>query len=142
MKKSAKKTAVAVALILAGIGFLIYKGVSETGVYYMTVAEVMESEEAALAGRGIRVSGKVVGGTVEQDQRDLVLAFTVRDLEDEGRTMKVIYRGVAPDAFKPDAEVILEGGYDRDRNTFFAETLLAKCPSKYESEVPGEGKKG
>jgi len=138
MKKSIKKTVVAVMLIVAGVGFLIYKGVSETGVYYLTVGEVVTADQGSFNDRGIRVAGKVVDGTVEYNQRDLLLTFKVRDLDDDTKTMKVVYRGVVPDAFKPDVEVILEGSYDRAENTFTAKTLLAKCPSKYSKEEPGE----
>lgn len=138
MKKSARKTLVAVLLIVAGVGFLIYKGVSETGVYYLTVGEVVGADTEGFSDRGIRVSGKVVDGTVEYNQRALNLKFTVRDLADEEKTMKVVYTGVVPDAFKPDVEVILEGSYDRATNTFHAKTLLAKCPSKYSKEENGE----
>ncbi|GBE36729.1 cytochrome c-type biogenesis protein CcmE [bacterium BMS3Bbin07] len=138
MKKSAKKTVIAVMLIVAGVGFLIYKGVSETGVYYLTVGEVIAADPGSFNDRGIRVSGKVVEGSTNYNQRDLLLTFTVRDLDDDTKTMKVMYTGVVPDAFKPDVEVILEGSYDRARNTFSATTLLAKCPSKYKIEETGE----
>ncbi|NOY39105.1 MAG: cytochrome c maturation protein CcmE [Nitrospirae bacterium] len=138
MKKSVKKTVIAVMLIVAGVGFLIYKGVSETGVYYLTVNEVIAADPESFNDRGIRVSGKVVEGSTNYNQRDLLLTFTVRDLDDETKTMKVTYTGVVPDAFKPDVEVILEGSYDRESNTFSATTLLAKCPSKYKTEETGE----
>ncbi|NOZ26406.1 MAG: cytochrome c maturation protein CcmE [Nitrospirae bacterium] len=138
MKKSVKKTMVAVILIVAGVGFLIYKGVSETGVYYLTVSEVTGADPETFTDRGIRVSGKVVDGTVEYNQRELLLTFTIKDMADDARTMKVVYTGVVPDAFKPDVEVILEGSYERETNTFHAKTLLAKCPSKYSKEENGE----
>jgi cytochrome c-type biogenesis protein CcmE len=40
-----------------------------------------------------------------------------------------------PDIFKDNVEVVVEGVYDRD-GVFAADTLLAKCPSKFESK-PG-----
>ena len=141
MKKSAKKTLVAVMLIVVGVGFLIYKGVSETGVYYLTVGEVIAAAPGSFNDRGIRVSGKVVEGSIKYNQRDLLLTFTVKDLNDDTKTMKVRYTGVIPDAFKPSVEVILEGNYDRKRNTFSATTLLAKCPSKYKTKKTGKGEK-
>jgi cytochrome c-type biogenesis protein CcmE len=137
MKKRSKKTALALLLILAGVGFLIIKGISDTGVYYRTVAEVL-ADSSLLQKRGVRISGNVVGGTVEYDQEDLLLTFSVRDMEDAGKTMNVVYNGVKPDAFKEDVEVILEGRYEATTNTFYAKTLLAKCPSKYEGETEQE----
>ncbi len=137
MKKSSKKTALALLLILAGVGFLIMKGISDTGVYYRTVAEVL-ADSSLPEKRGVRISGKVMGGTIEYDQELLQLTFSVRDMEDDGKTMNVVYNGVKPDAFKEDVEVILEGRYEVTVNTFYAETLLAKCPSKYEGETEQE----
>ena len=133
MKKSTKKTILALALILGGVGFLIMKGISETGVYYRTVAEILE--DGLPQQRGVRVSGNVLPGSIDYDQQRLLLSFTVRDMEQEDKTMQVLYRGVRPDAFKEEAEVILEGRFDGTGRTFVAQTLLAKCPSKYESEV-------
>jgi len=39
-----------------------------------------------------------------------------------------------PDAFKPGAEVVVEGRFDG--TTFLAQRLFAKCPSKFEAR-PG-----
>ncbi|HEB50362.1 MAG TPA: cytochrome c maturation protein CcmE [Desulfobulbus sp.] len=133
MKKNTQKTLLALLLILGGVGFLIMKGVSDTGVYYRTVAEIIE--DGLPRQRGVRVSGSVLPGTIDYDQQRLLLRFTVRDTEQEDKTMQVLYRGVRPDAFREEAEVILEGRLDGAGQTFVAETLLAKCPSKYESEV-------
>ena len=77
-------------------------------------------------------------GTILYDQKELKLTFSVRDMEESGKSMKVVYNGVKPDAFKEDVEVILEGRYDEPKNTFYAQTLLAKCPSKYEGETEQE----
>jgi cytochrome c-type biogenesis protein CcmE len=44
----------------------------------------------------------------------------------------VIYRGLAPDTFTDEADVVVEGRLQPD-GTFRATTLLAKCGSRYES---------
>jgi len=44
--------------------------------------------------------------------------------------MPVVYKGVVPDAFQPEAEVVMEGTL-APSGTFEAASLLAKCPSKY-----------
>lgn len=137
MKKSSKKTILALVLILGGVGFLILKGISDTGVYYRTVAEVL-ADGSLPEQRGVRISGEVEDGTIVYDQKDLKLTFSVRDMENADKTMKVVYNGVKPDAFKEDIEVILEGRYEELERTFVAETLLAKCPSKYEGETEQE----
>jgi cytochrome c-type biogenesis protein CcmE len=44
----------------------------------------------------------------------------------------VVYRGLAPDTFTDDVDVVVEGRLGRD-GTFEATTLLAKCGSRYEA---------
>lgn len=52
--------------------------------------------------------------------------------------MTVTYRGVVPDVFAPDVEVVVEGKLSQD-GVFDASTLLAKCPSRYEgTDQPGQ----
>lgn len=138
MKKSTKRTGLVILLLLAAVSFLIIKGISDTGVYYRTVAEVLDNP-ALPDKRGVRISGEVEKGTITYDQNKLLLVFQVRDLEKSKKVMNVIYKGIKPDAFKEDIEVILEGRYDEANNTFHAATLLAKCPSKYESEEQVKG---
>jgi cytochrome c-type biogenesis protein CcmE len=133
MRKLKLRTIAAVLTIGVAVSYLIYQGVSDTGVYYRTVTEVISNTER-FSERSIRISGKVVEGTIDYNQRDLVLHFSICDLEDDTKTMKAVYNGVAPDAFQEGAEVILEGSYQVAKNTFNAVTLLAKCPSKYVSE--------
>ena len=80
----------------------------------------------------LRVGGKVVAGSVKQDPATQTMRFMVAD--DKGSSLPVVYRGVVPDAFKPDADVVLQGKLSPS-GTFEATELLAKCPSKYVPEV-------
>jgi cytochrome c-type biogenesis protein CcmE len=134
MKTSITKTSVAVLLILIALGYLIFTGISDTGVYYRTVSEVLD-QASILDGQSIRISGEVVDGTIKYDQENLILSFAVRDIQNDKITMRARYKGILPDAFKEDVEVILEGRYSQYDNLFSASILLAKCPSKYVAEA-------
>ncbi len=123
--------------VIAGVGLLIYRGISDTGVYYMTVEELIE-KAPVLKDDSVRISGNVVADSIDYNQKELILSFAVSDIENPAKTIDVLYNGVVPDAFTSDVEVVLEGVYKEDRNLFLAETLLAKCPSKYESEIKEE----
>jgi len=127
------KIPLAVLAILMALGYLMYTGISETGVYYRTVSEVLD-QASIFDGQNLRISGEVVDGTIHYDQENLLLSFSVRDTENDQVTMRASYHGVMPDAFKEDVEVILEGTYSQYDNMFNATILLAKCPSKYEAE--------
>ena len=54
------------------------------------------------------------------------------NMTDGEATLAVYYRGIIPDTFVDGADVVVEGQLQPD-GVFAAHTLLAKCPSKYES---------
>ena len=57
--------------------------------------------------------------------------FTLQD-ENTGETMLVRYRGMKPDQFDSAYHIVAVGKYRED--TFYADKLLIKCPSKYEKQ--------
>ncbi|MEW6489831.1 MAG: cytochrome c maturation protein CcmE [Thermodesulfobacteriota bacterium] len=136
MKKSTRKALAGVLVIAAGVGFLIYRGIATTSAYYLTVAELTGAVAGPRVAEGdyVRVGGEVVDGTIDYDQKDLVLRFALRDLEGSEQTVAVRYDGPKPDAFAPDIEVLAEGTFARAEGLFRAQNLLVKCPSKYQSE--------
>ncbi len=136
MKKSNRKVLIAILVLLSSVGFLIYRGLAETSVYYLTVGELKTSPLGLQLGadQAVRVGGLVVDGSIDYNQRDLTLRFSIKDENNPQQTINVHYNGAKPDAFEPEIEALLEGIYDREKNLFRAETLLVKCPSKYESE--------
>jgi cytochrome c-type biogenesis protein CcmE len=142
MKKSNRKVLIAVLVMVASVSFLIYRGLTETSVYYMTVGELKTSALGQKVGptQAVRVGGLVVDGSTSYNQRDLVLRFSLKDEDNPQGMIDAIYNGAKPDAFEPEIEALLEGTYDRIKNLFQAETLLVKCPSKYESETVQDNK--
>lgn len=107
------------------IAYLIFNALQGTTMYYLTVGEIKAKGETVY-NEPVRLGGKVVDGTIDFNRNTRVLRFTVTDGKE---SLPVAYTGVVPDAFKPDADVIVEGKFDG--STFEATTLLAKCPSKY-----------
>jgi cytochrome c-type biogenesis protein CcmE len=145
MKKSNRKVLIAVFVLLAGVGFLIYRGLAQTSVYYMTVDELKGSPLGlkVTPDQAVRVGGRVVDGTIDYNQSELRLRFSLKDETDQRQIIEALYNGPKPDTFEPEIEALLEGTYDRRKNLFRAETLLVKCPSKYESKLenPQEARK-
>src|SRR3990170_2761210 len=120
------------ALVVAlGIAYLIVIGIQNASMYHLSVGELM-GRGAQAYDEELRVGGKVVAGSVQQDPATQTMRFMVAD--DKGNSLPVVYRGVVPDAFKPDADVVLQGSL-APSGTFEATELLAKCPSKYVPEV-------
>ena len=120
--------------VAAVISYLIWTGVSSTMVYYLTPGELLERVEAdpTFHDVGVKVSGKVVPGTYQRVEGELLHTFLVRDLADEELTFTVEYRDALPDTFTDDVEVVLEGRLTPD-GVFEANTLLTKCGSRYEA---------
>ena len=120
--------------VAAVVTYLIWTGVSETMVYYLTPVELIErvEEDASFHEVGVKVGGQVVPGTYSRVEGELLHVFTVRDLADENATFVVEYRDALPDTFTEDVEVVLEGRL-REDGVFEATTLLTKCGSRYEA---------
>lgn len=120
--------------VAAVVTYLIWTGLSQTMVYYLTPVELMARVEAdpTFYDLGIKVSGKVVQGTYRRVPGELLHSFQVHDLADENVSFAVEFRDALPDTFSDDVEVILEGRLRRD-GVFEASTLLTKCGSRFEA---------
>jgi len=115
------------AIIVVVIGWLIYSNVQGSIAYYLTVEELMAQGPSD---RMVRVSGLVVGETIDWDPQQMTLQF---EIADEGGSLPVTYEGVRPDMFGDEAEAVVEGRYAAN-GVFEATNLLLKCPSKYVEE--------
>jgi cytochrome c-type biogenesis protein CcmE len=106
-------------------------GIKETGVYFLTPTELQTKVAAdpSFHDVGVKMGAKVVPGTIVRDVGTQTIRF---DVTDGQVTYPVVYRGLAPDTFTDDVEVVVEGRLQPD-GTFRATTLLAKCGSRYEA---------
>jgi len=132
--------AVAACLLTGAVGYLMYSGVQQTAVYYLTINEFLARKDT-LVNEGIRVAGRVEAGSVTRKMTSSgeELNFRMGDFKTDGMdanqgTVPVHFIGVTPDMFKSDggSDVIVEGKY-RD-GIIHAQSVLTSCPSKYEPE--------
>lgn len=143
-------------LIVAAIIYLIVSSTKANAQYFLTVDEVYEKGSEIL-GRELRVSGAVIGDTIEYNPQTLTLKFTVahipadnESLEEYGglatalhqavidpdrSRLQVVYEGPKPDLLQNEAQAIMTGHMGED-SIFYADELLLKCPTKYEEAVP------
>ena len=119
------------ALVLGTVGYLMATGIKQTGVYYLTPTELATRVEAdrSFYDVGVKMGARVVRGSIVRDVASQTITFRATDGE---HTWPVIYRGLAPDTFTDDVDVVVEGRLQPDGN-FRATTLLAKCGSRYEA---------
>ncbi len=122
-----------VALVVT---YLIWTGVTETMLYYLTPVELFArvAEDPTFHQVGVKVSGRVVQGSWTRAEDELLHRFMVVDLEDESVTFPVEYRDILPDTFNDTeiVDVVVEGRY-REDGVFEATVVLAKCGSRYEA---------
>ena len=133
-KRSINWRFVAGGLLLLGfvafLGYQMVTATTTTGAYYMTVGELM-NETPNIYGERVRVNGTVVDGSEDWNAKELTLKFTIAD--ENGDQLPIVFYGPRPDNFQRAASAIVEGEL-MGNNSFEAETLLLKCPSRYEEE--------
>jgi cytochrome c-type biogenesis protein CcmE len=99
--------------------------------------EAREPSDVIASGSGdtYDLTGKVVPGSIERtDER---LAFDIED-RDGSESLPVTYTGTVPDPFRDGREVIVTGKLEE--GTFVAEhdSLITKCPSKFQEEAEAD----
>jgi cytochrome c-type biogenesis protein CcmE len=152
------KFIIAGSLIVAAVVYLIISSTQASAQYFLTVDEV-KARNQEMVGREIKISGAVLGDSIQYDPQSLTLKFTIAHvpgdnaevekagglaavlheaaLDNSRQKLDVIYQGVKPDLLKNEAQAIITGTLNAD-GTFKADELLLKCPTKYEEAVPGQ----
>ena len=132
------RLAIGIVLVGAALSYLVYVGTKDNLVYYYEVGEVQAA--AAKTDAKIRISGDVVAGSIVKDEKAREIRFAIEATKagsgpetpsGAGESIPVVYAGTVPDIFREGIQVVVEGRMGGD-GTFRAETLLAKCPSKYQ----------
>ena len=119
-------------ILLGAVAYLVWASFPQGTVYYQTVQELKQRGNDP---EPIRVAGTVATGSIQRDKVSSRLQFQVSDGSDGNDTLPVVYTGVVPDIFGPGIQVVVEGQRDA-AGVFQAQTLLAKCPSRFQSAVP------
>ncbi len=126
MRRGRVKFILGIGAIAISLTYLVYGGVRDTMVYYLTVGELKGRVPSVYKDK-VRVSGTVVPGSIKKGI-DGSLEFKITDGE---QAIDVQYRGIVPDIFRDNVEAVVEGLYT-PQNVFKAKVLLAKCPTKYD----------
>ncbi len=122
------------AVVVLAVAYMVYAAFPGSALYFVTVSEFMGGSEYQ-DGRLLRVSGKLVPDSFQREDGGALAHFSLVDKEGpaNGTALQASYVGVMPDLFfNPHSEIILEGSYSTDR-VFQTDSILVKCPSKYQS---------
>ena len=89
----------------------------------------------AVAGETYELTGKVVKGSWKHE--GTVHTFEVENRTGGGDPVPVRYVGSVPDPFREGREIIIDVRRDGDGFVGQKDSLVTKCPSKFEEEKPG-----
>ena len=128
MKHKAGKVALTSLVLAVAFGGLVYSTMGEATEYYKHVDEVMAQPEQWY-GKKLQLHG--FAKQVSRKPSSLEYRFQV---ENNGHVVTATYKGVVPDTFKNDAEVVLKGTLSPQGFTVAPNGVMAKCPSKYEPQ--------
>jgi cytochrome c-type biogenesis protein CcmE len=147
-------------LILSAVVYLIISSTQANSQYFLTVDELLARGPSAI-GKNMRISGAVIGDTIQYDSKTLDLTFTIAHISGDNKIIKaqgglsavlhaavidpararlpIVYNGAVPDLLKDEAQAIITGYLGQD-GIFHATDLQLKCPTKYEEAVPEQSK--
>jgi cytochrome c-type biogenesis protein CcmE len=121
-------------LIAAFVG-LLWSTLREGTEYFYNVDEIVGKPEV-WQDKKLQLHGYVVPGSILTTRDLLEYKFKVQHTparsSGEAIVVDAVYRGIVPDTFQGEAEVVLKGRFDG--TTFHTDPngVMAKCPSKYE----------
>jgi cytochrome c-type biogenesis protein CcmE len=114
------------AVIVLALGYMVWAGVTQSTVYFVTPSEL---SAAPVSGKAYRLGGLVERGSVKWEPRTLDLAFTVSDGK---ATVPVRHKGTAPDLFGEGRGAVVEGQWMRE-GYFKATLIMAKHSEEYQA---------
>ncbi len=139
-------------LILAAVGYLVVSGMASGARYFITVDQLLSNP--SYVGQTVRISGAVLGDTIEFDGANLIIEFSIANIPEEFDNLAVALHDAVndpnqaqllvhienqpmPDLLQHEAQAILTGELGED-GVFYASELLLKCPSRFEEANPGK----
>jgi cytochrome c-type biogenesis protein CcmE len=135
------KLGVTAAVLVLAFAGLMWSTLQDGTEYFKHVDEVMVNPQA-WEGKPLQLHGYVVPGSIYMKRDTLEYKFKIQNNPireaSQGHVVEASYKGIVPDTFKGEAEVVLRGkltssGFHTEPNG-----VTAKCPSKYqEKEAAG-----
>ncbi len=114
----------AAGLVLLALGYILFGGLDDNLVYYLTPQEAVDQRAEFPDGERFRLGGLVVGGSIVSTADGV--SFEVAD---GGYSISVSHNGEPPELFRENVGVVLEGAWAGER--FEADTLILKHDEEY-----------
>ena len=120
-------------IILAALSYIIYGGMQEAIVYFVTPSE-LKATEALPPTSFCAWAGWWSRDLLQKDVKNLTYRF---DLTDGNASFPVFFRGVPPDLFTEGKGAVVEGRIGPD-GIFQATTIMAKHAEEYSPHLDGK----
>ncbi|MDL1901491.1 cytochrome c maturation protein CcmE [Anaerolineae bacterium CFX9] len=141
------------AIILAAVAYLLVSGTLLGARYFITVDDLMNSAER-YTGQSVRVAGAVLGDTIFYDPEQLLIEFTVVQVQEpyndlaEALHLAVnnpnatrlnvrVENQVKPELLVHEAQAIMTGVLGED-GIFHVSDLNLKCPTRFVENQPDQ----
>lgn len=120
------KFVVGIAVLALALAYMIYAGVTQSAVYFVTPSEL---QTAAKSGKAYRLGGMVEKGSVSWKPATLDLSFALSD----GQSRVVVrHSGTPPDLFGEGRGAVVEGTW-KPEGYFHATLIMAKHSEEYQA---------
>lgn len=124
-------TGVVVSLMALGLAYVLWGGLEQNLVYFVTPTELINKGEKAV-GNPVRLGGVVAPGTIHYEAN--ILTF---ELTDDVGKVPVVTTKTPPQMFQDNMGVVVEGRLTQD-GKFNAERLMVKHGNEYRPPKEGE----
>lgn len=141
------------ALILGAVGYLLVSGTLLGARYFITVDDLMTGADR-YTGQSVRVAGAVLGDSIVYDPEQLLIEFTVVQVQEpytdlaealhlavndpNATRLNVRVEGqVKPELLVHEAQAIMTGVLD-ENGVFQATVLNLKCPTRFVENQPDQ----
>lgn len=131
MRHPTRSLIIGSALIIGVVGVLIYQGLSNNLVYYITPSELLAKQN--IIGQSFRLGGQVRPGSVQLNPKTRFLRFM---LQDPKASVEVVSHDLPPQMFRAGIGVVVEGTYTG--KLFSATNLMVKHSNAYRAPKPGQ----
>ncbi len=121
----------AILMVLAGLAYLLWGGLEENMVYFVTPSELR------VKGEGAVLVPVRLGGVVKPDSVRMNGAVLTFDLTDDIQTIGVTTTKAPPQMFQEGMGVVVEGSL-QPGGRFLAERLMIKHGNEYRPPATGE----
>lgn len=115
-------------VLLGGFGYLVYGGIDENLVYFLTPSELMAKGDSA-HGKPVRLGGMVVPGSVKWDPEAIELRFRMTDNKTQ---LDVHSEKAPPQMFREGQGVVVEGKLAKS-GVFESSSLMVKHSNEYKA---------